>query len=186
MTTSGILLVDPKFIHNVASAVRAASCFGSSCVTFTGTRAMEQMGTRLPREERMKAYQDVRWWCEPSPRPIEAVRRIMGLPFVPVAVELVPNAETLDDNFHHPENALYVFGPEDGSLRKGIRTACHRFVRIPSFHCMNLSAAAYVVLFHRAMDMQRRSGIPLPELDEPRGEDAWWHSPAIEGLGAAS
>ena len=34
---------------------------------------------------------------------------------VPVAVELRRNAESLID-FVHPEHALYVFGPEDGSL----------------------------------------------------------------------
>ena len=39
---------------------------------------------------------------------------------VPVAVELVPGAEDITW-FEHPENAAYVFGPEDGTLDVGIR-----------------------------------------------------------------
>jgi hypothetical protein len=34
----------------------------------------------------------------------------------PVAVELRPDAESLV-TFEHPEEALYVFGPEDGGTR---------------------------------------------------------------------
>ena len=67
---------------------------------------------------------------------------------VPVAIELVPGSENLCD-FEHPEHALYVFGPEDGSLSRGMRSACHRFVQIPSRHCFNLSTAAAIVLYDR-------------------------------------
>ncbi|HTW98740.1 MAG TPA: TrmH family RNA methyltransferase [Acidimicrobiales bacterium] len=176
---SAVALIDPKYIHNVAAAVRAASCFGASSVLFTGERAQEHMGTRLPREERMKAYRSVRWWNETSPRPFAALAHL-----TPVAVELLPGAERLE-TFHHPEDALYVFGPEDGAIPGGIRSACHRFVVVPTYHCMNLSAAAYVVLFHRALDLHARLGVPMPELVEPRGEDAlaesdWWTSTALE------
>ena len=46
---------------------------------------------------------------------------------VPVAVELRRNAESLID-FVHPEQALYVFGPEDGSLGRATLAQCHRFL----------------------------------------------------------
>lgn len=42
---------------------------------------------------------------------------------VPVAVELRRNAESLID-FEHPERALYVFGPEDGSLDRAVLAQC--------------------------------------------------------------
>jgi hypothetical protein len=38
---------------------------------------------------------------------------------VPVAVELRRNAEPFIE-FEHPERALYVFGPEDGSLGRAV------------------------------------------------------------------
>lgn len=71
---------------------------------------------------------------------------------IPVAVELRPNAEPLP-LFEHPENALYVFGPEDGSLGSNYLRNCHRFVVIPTRHCVNLAAAVYLVLYDRAMKL---------------------------------
>jgi hypothetical protein len=59
------------------------------------------------------------------------------------------SAETLGE-FVHPPRALYVFGPEDGSLDRGLLAACHRFVQIPSRSCLNLAAAVNVVLYDRA------------------------------------
>ena len=58
------------------------------------------------------------------------------------------NAESLID-FEHPERALYVFGPEDGSLDRAVLARCHRFLVIPTRHCTNLSAAVYTVLYDR-------------------------------------
>jgi hypothetical protein len=63
---------------------------------------------------------------------------------VPVAVELRRNAESLID-FVHPDHALYVFGPEDGSPGRATLAQCHRFLAIPTRHCVNLSAAVYTV-----------------------------------------
>jgi tRNA(Leu) C34 or U34 (ribose-2'-O)-methylase TrmL len=66
----------------------------------------------------------------------------------PVAVELRPDAESLV-TFEHPGEALYVFGPEDGSLPKPVRLRCHPFVVIPTHHCLSLAAAVNVVLYDR-------------------------------------
>jgi tRNA C32,U32 (ribose-2'-O)-methylase TrmJ len=43
----------------------------------------------------------------------------------------------------------YVFGPEDGSLSGKHLEHCHRFVVIPTRHCVNLSAAVYLILYDR-------------------------------------
>jgi len=63
-------------------------------------------------------------------------------------VELRKNAESLIE-FEHPDNALYVFGPEDGSLDRAVLARCHRFVVIPARHCANLASAVYTVLYDR-------------------------------------
>jgi tRNA(Leu) C34 or U34 (ribose-2'-O)-methylase TrmL len=81
-------------------------------------------------------------------------------PATVVGVEVVRQAEILTE-FVHPEAALYVFGPEDGSLRKAERMKCHRFVIIPSDHCLNLAVAVGVVLCHRRM---QRQALGLEEL----------------------
>jgi tRNA(Leu) C34 or U34 (ribose-2'-O)-methylase TrmL len=71
---------------------------------------------------------------------------------VPVAIELRQNAEALP-KFEHPEKALYIFGPEDGSIPQSVLKECHRFVVIPTKHCVNLAAAVYLVLYDRQMKL---------------------------------
>lgn len=132
-----ILLVNPKFIANVAGAVRAVSAFGAAAVLYTGDRAVA--GKRRPRELRMYNV------------PLEHVD-INTLDFCGsvVAVEVADNAEPLP-SFVHPDNTLYVFGPEDSGLARREKLLCHRFVTIPTRHCLNLAAAVNVVLYDRSV-----------------------------------
>ena len=141
-TTPSVALVNPKFPHNVGAAIRAASCFGAKQVWFSGDRIKFDEKNRLPREERMKGYKDV------EIRQYDRFYDQFDSDVVPVAIELRPNAESLA-TFQHPEKALYVFGPEDGSLSGKHLEHCHRFVVIPTRHCVNLAAAVYLVLYDR-------------------------------------
>lgn len=142
--TPAIALTNPKYPHNVGAAVRAASCFGVKQVWYTGDRVSlgPQKGERLPREERMKGYKDVKLVQ------FDYIFDQFSKDVVPVAVEMRPNSENLFD-FQHPENALYVFGPEDGSILQVHLRHCHRFVVIPTRHCVNLAAAVYLLLYDR-------------------------------------
>lgn len=132
-----IILVDPKYPHNVGGAVRAASCFGAEEVIFTGTRVDPDM-PRLPREERMKGY--VPWRQHDRPLPMAG--------YTPVVIEISPSSEQLP-HFIHPFKAVYIFGPEDGSVPWQFRRLAHRFVMIPTRHCTNLAAAVYITLYDR-------------------------------------
>lgn len=174
---NNILLISPKFPHNVGAAIRAMSCYGGGELLWTGDRVDPTTMSRLPREERMKGYSDVQWDHVVTHRPIDLIQRRTEAPLTPVAIELLPGSEPLH-TFEHPENAVYIFGPEDGHLPPGIRSACHRFVQIPSAHCLNLSAAVYIVLYDRMVKRVAAGLDHLPNIDgEQRG---WWHSPSIE------
>jgi len=163
--TPAVALVDPKFPHNVGAAVRAASCYGVRQVWFSGDRVQFDGAKRhrLPREERMRGYQEVE--IRQADYFFDAFAGA-----VPVAVELRRNAESLID-FEHPERALYVFGPEDGSLDRAVLAQCHRFLVIPTRHCTNLSAAVYTVLYDRHAKRVRSglepAGSPSVTFDEP-------------------
>ena len=144
-TMPAIVLINPKYAHNVGAALRHASCYGIEQLWFTGNRIRLDLAgkKRVPREERMKGYADVR--LIHYDRPFDQFPR--GA--VPVAVEVREDAEPLFD-FEHPENAVYVFGPEDGSLSKVQVQFCHRFVIVPTRHCLNLAMAVGTVLYDRA------------------------------------
>ena len=150
-----IVLHEPKYPHNVGQVVRLASAYGIGQVWYSGERIRRALGDRLPREERMRRYEDVYLINHPDPlaRLCGAVPRAC-----PVAIELRPNAECLVD-FIHPDTdggptpPVYVFGPEDGSLPGPLLKRCHRFVVIPSFEGLNLATSVATVLYDRMSKM---------------------------------
>ncbi len=145
--TPSIVLTNPKYGQNVGMVVRLASAFAIKQVWYTGSRINEdlEISGRLPREERMKQYQDVDL-CGFS-YPLERFKDA-----TPVAVEVRENSENLHA-FIHPPNPVYIFGPEDGGIDKALLVRCHRFVVIPSQHCLNLATAVATVLYDRQHKM---------------------------------
>ncbi|MGV8130636.1 MAG: TrmH family RNA methyltransferase [Candidatus Pacearchaeota archaeon] len=157
-----MILNNPKNSHNVAGVLRAASCFGFEQVWFTGDRVSIENGERLPREERMKGYAEVDLYQFDYPFDC------FSEDVTPVAIELVENSESLI-TFEHPENAVYVFGPEDGSISQVFKKHCHRFVTIPTRHCTNLAAAVYITMYDRIAKRVQNGLQSPPELCENRG-----------------
>jgi tRNA(Leu) C34 or U34 (ribose-2'-O)-methylase TrmL len=94
--------------------------------------------------------------------PAGAISTLAGVGYTPVAVEVRDGAERLD-TFVHPEHAVYVFGPEDGTLGRGTLSACHRFLRIPTAvrTPLNLAAAVNIVLYDR--HVKTMQGMPAVE-----------------------
>jgi tRNA(Leu) C34 or U34 (ribose-2'-O)-methylase TrmL len=157
--TPAVLLDDPKYAHNVGMAYRTCALLGAAQLWYTGDRAeAEWQGLRrLPREERLRQYLDRTELIRAEGRWL----RQFPPGTVPVAVEVSPTAEDLAF-FEHPEQAVYVFGPEDGSLGKGIRSACHRFVILPSDGGpLNLAVAVGAVLMDRRTK-RLRAGLEEP------------------------
>lgn len=143
--SASIMLMYPKFEVNVANVKRAAACFGADTIYEVGRRyipATGEKGDRKPRPLRMKAYNHV-----------EMIDCADGL--LPqfdwgsaVIVEKLDWAVPLPA-FKHPENAVYIFGPEDGSVPKWITQRAKLHTVIPGTECMNLATAACVVLYDR-------------------------------------
>jgi tRNA(Leu) C34 or U34 (ribose-2'-O)-methylase TrmL len=172
----GVVLINPKFPHNVGATIRACSCFSLEALVWTGSRVDVSKYQRLPREERMKGYKSVQF--ENAPRPFDLFED-----FTPVCVEVYEQSEPLT-TFEHPENAVYIFGPEDGSVPQVIRRLCHRFVHIPAHFCLNLSAAVNVVLAHRLMSRQLLGQQPMLPLHEMlRGVRGGFPTPAMDAVG---
>lgn len=139
--SAAIALDNPKFAMNVGSAVRVAAAYAIDTVFYSGSRI--EFDERLPRELRHKDYRDVK------------VQHIAGLPtgYVPVCVEIVDGAQDLT-TFEHPKDALYLFGPEDGSVSQWWRRGSHFFVQIPTMFCLNLATAVATVMYDRYVKEQ--------------------------------
>ena len=158
-----VILIDPKYAAgDFRRGGAACSCWGIGQLWWTGGRVTLDVprGERLPREERMKGYRSVEMVHDDR-----VFDRFAAGSATPVAVELRPDAESLLA-FEHPEDALYVFGPEDGGLPKPIRVLCHRFVVIPTHHCLNLAAAVNVVLYDRLLKRHLAGVEPVPPARE--------------------
>ena len=157
---AAILLVDPKYPHNVGAVIRSCSCYGVEDLLYSGKRMDEEVDVmgRLPREERMRGYKEVKWRKELKPFDV-----MKG--FTPVAIEVLPSSVSLH-SFVHPENALYVFGPEDGSLHGVTLRHCHHFVSIPTRHCLNLATAVSTVLYDRQHKMNPDAQLTVGDTEE--------------------
>lgn len=121
---------------NLGGVLRAAQCYGAASVVVSGGR-MGKYAT-----DTMKAYRHI-----PCTETDDVMRNI---PFgaMPVVVELCERAKSLI-GFTHPESAFYIFGPEDGSVRREIIDRAPLVVQVPTNFCMNLAATVNVVLYDR-------------------------------------
>lgn len=144
-------LINPKNPVNVASILRAAGCYGVASVFYTGQRY------RFAKEFNA----DTKAFHKTIPTVgVESLREVVPTDASVIAVELVEGAVPLP-SFQHPENAFYLFGPEDGSIGNDELSWCDHVVYVPTYSCMNLAATANVVLYDRLAKSEYVSGDSL-------------------------
>jgi tRNA(Leu) C34 or U34 (ribose-2'-O)-methylase TrmL len=132
-------LVNPKSPENVGMVMRAAGCYEADAVYYSGDRF----------NRARKFATDTKNASSKIPLiHLDNFRDANVSAATLVAIELVEGAVPLMD-FIHPESAFYIFGPEDGSLKKELLDYCQHVVYIPTIGCMNLAATVNVVLYDR-------------------------------------
>jgi len=136
-------LTDPKSPDNVGAVMRAAGCYEASSVSYTGARFNKAIARG------QKLHTDTKNVARRIPlNHIDDFIQALPSGAVPVAIELVEGATSLID-YQHPENAFYIFGPEDKSLNKDVVAWCEDVIYVPTIGCMNLAATVNVVLYDR-------------------------------------
>lgn len=142
---SAVGLHRPKDMANVGGALRAAMCYDASMVAISGDRVNSRQICHASNTTHSQKHM-----------PVLRGELHMLIPYgaVPVAVDLVEDAEELHD-FVHPNQAFYIFGPEDGTLGKSVLDWCPRRVMVRTNHCMNLAASVNVVLYDRMAKQMR-------------------------------
>jgi tRNA(Leu) C34 or U34 (ribose-2'-O)-methylase TrmL len=153
-----VALANPRDPKNVAHALRACGAFGSAFLAYSGARYKHST------VDTQKAYRHMPL-IHAGAKP-EDVLTVIPHDCVPIAVEIAPNAKPLE-SYTHPERAIYIMGPEDGSLHQDVMDRCKDVVRIRSRYCLNLAAAVNVVLYDRSakgtpISAAYEHGRPLP------------------------
>lgn len=132
-------LVNPKGPTNIGGVMRAAGCYQANEVRYTGHRW--ERGARFHTET-----QNASWEI-----PLNSVDDLLeNLPedTQVVCVDLIEGATPLPE-FQHPEKAIYIFGPEDGSIKQELVDRADAVVYVPTVGCMNLAASTNVLLYDR-------------------------------------
>ncbi|WP_284203278.1 RNA methyltransferase [Psychromonas marina] len=132
-------LSDPKSATNVGAVMRAAGCYQVDNVIYTGTRydRAVKLNTDTKKMRTLIPLSQQQHLLDNKPDDVKVV-----------CVDLVEGAIPLP-NFSHPEKALYLFGPEDGTLNQKIINQADAVVYVPTIGCMNLAATVNVLLYDR-------------------------------------
>ena len=126
----------PKTSINVGAALRAAGAFACDMVAISGHRYKKAPTDTMKAVLNLPLLQ------------VEDLHAVIPYNCVPVAVELVPEAQPLP-GYRHPDRAFYVFGAEDATLGARVLSWCRDVVYIHTSGCLNLAACVNVVLYDR-------------------------------------
>ena len=145
-----IALTNPKTPTNVGAVMRAAGCYQAQQVIYTGDRF-----TKVMKYHQQTLKTDTSNSQQKIPlTPVESFINIHShLDTVPasakiICVDLVEGATPLP-HFEHPQNAVYIFGPEDSSIKQDVIDIADEVVYVPTEGCMNLAATVNVLLYDR-------------------------------------
>lgn len=124
----------------MGSILRAAGCYQAQSIRYTGERYARAKAFQT---DTKNVHQNIK-----ISQVNEIINSTTDAKLTKVAVELVEGATPLP-NFIHPEHALYIFGPEDGSIEQNVIDLCDHVVYIPTVGCMNLASTVNVLLYDR-------------------------------------
>ncbi|BFM13490.1 hypothetical protein R50072_36430 [Simiduia litorea] len=119
--------------------MRAAGCYRADAVYYTGNRYANAA----------KFHTDTQRASESIPlEHIDDFFAAIPSNMAVVCVDLVEGAIPLPA-FQHPAQALYLFGPEDGTLKQAVIDRADAVVYVPTVGSMNLAASVNVILYDR-------------------------------------
>jgi tRNA(Leu) C34 or U34 (ribose-2'-O)-methylase TrmL len=132
-------LTDPKSPSNVGAVMRAAGCYQVDTVLYSGKRYSRAAKFNTDTQSASKKIPLIG---------VESLADNLPEGSKLVCVDLIEGAIALPA-FKHPKNAMYVFGPEDGTISQMVIDQADAVVYIPTNGCMNLAATVNVLLYDR-------------------------------------
>ncbi len=141
----GIGIERSKTPQNVGTLWRSAFCLGADFIFVIGRRYPKQC------TDTVQAYKHIPYF---EFKDFEDFKSHIPFDCPVVGVELTENAKPLE-TFCHPERAIYLLGPEDGSISAKALSVCHHKVKFSARHCLNVASAGTVVLYDRKLKQER-------------------------------
>ena len=143
-------LTNPKSPSNVGAVMRAAGCYQVDQVFYTGRRyeLAAQHSKDTMRTDTKNAHHNIPLLATDNFINMKDLVENISSQARIICVDLVEGATPLP-HFEHPDEAIYIFGPEDGTIRQEVIDIADEVVYVPTIGCMNLAASVNVMLYDR-------------------------------------
>lgn len=137
---------------NAGAIFRTAHAFGASFVFTVAAQYQRQMGGLA---DTSNALEHLPFYGFPTigDMLLPDGCRLVGVELTDESIEL--------PSFRHPSQCAYILGPERGSLSPEMVEKCEFVVKIPTRFCINVSVAAAVVMYDRALSLGRFAERPV-------------------------
>lgn len=140
----GIGVENLKTKENLGTLFRSAYNFGAAFVFVIGRRYCHQSS------DTVKAFKSIPFYqYENKEEFLGNVPKDCRL----IGIEIDDRSKSLM-SFIHPDRAVYILGPEDGSL--SIKERCWALLTIPTHHCLNVSVAGACVMYDRLLKQENK------------------------------
>lgn len=145
-----IALTNPKTPTNVGAVMRAAGCYDADQVIYTGNRYKQaaKYNQQVLKTDTFKTQDKIPLLSVESFIDVKDALKSIPATAKIVCVDLVEGAIPLP-HFVHPAEAIYIFGPEDSSIKQDVIDIADDVVYVPTIGCMNLAATVNVLLYDR-------------------------------------
>ncbi len=162
-----IALTNPKSPTNVGAVMRAAGCYQVDQVFYTGRRYEQaaKYNKDTLKTDTKNAQGKIPLIAVTDFNTTEGLLESIPADAKIICVDLVEGAIPLP-HFIHPEKAVYIFGPEDGTIKQEVINKADDVVFVPTIGCMNLAASVNVLLYDRLSKSLLQQGDALPCNDE--------------------
>ena len=130
--------------RNLGAVMRTAHAFGAGFVFTIGAAASAR---EMAQSDTAKTAQNLPYYAWQT---LDEMVLPRGCQLV--GIELTDEAVALP-SFRHPRSAAYVLGKERGDLSPELIERCAHVVKIPTQFCLNLSVAAAITLYDRALNL---------------------------------
>ncbi|ESS66037.1 hypothetical protein TCDM_05382 [Trypanosoma cruzi Dm28c] len=161
-----VAIENPKTPANLGGILRAIGCFGYSGLIFSGTRLLAALKHRPVTDTQAAGFSSPYVAIPDITNLFEVLEGATSFEAVVVAVDMIGGATPLPLYRHPclhaldggarkrsqctlPNLVVYLFGPEDGTIRQEVLARCHSAVFLPTQGSLNLAAAVNVVLYDR-------------------------------------